>query len=113
MDDNVKLIEMLLKSSINYGVAEIDLIKLRALNKTSDVVSSLIPPALVFFVLFLFLLFISFGLAIWLGQITGNNFYGYFIIAAFYAIVGLVLHFTMHDWIKRKVCNYLVKQLFK
>ena len=94
MDDNVKLIESLLESTIKYGVAEIELVKLKTLNKTSDVVSSLIPHAVVFFIL-------------------GNNFYGFFIIAAFYAIVGLVMHFFMHKWIKRKICNYLVKQMFK
>lgn len=113
MDDNVKLIESLLESAFKYGVAEIELIKLKTLNKTSDVVSNLIPHAVVFFILVLFLLFFNLGLAFWLGEIIGNNFYGFFVIAAFYAIVGLVIHFFMHKWIKRKICNYLVKQMFK
>jgi len=113
MDDNVKLIESLLESTLKYGVAEIELLKLKSLNKTSDVVSSLIPHAVVFFILVLFLFFFNLGLAFWLGKIIGNNFYGFFIIAAFWAIVGLVMHFFMHKWIKRKICNYLVKQMFK
>jgi hypothetical protein len=113
MDDNVKLIESLLESTLKYGVAEIELVKLKTLNKTSDVVSSLIPHAVVFFILVLFLFLFNLGLALWLGKIIGNNFCGFFIIAAFYAIVGLVMHFFMHKWIKRKICNYLVKQIFK
>ncbi|WP_423126441.1 phage holin family protein [Gaoshiqia sp. Z1-71] len=113
MDDNVKLIESLLESTFKYGAAEIELIKLKTLNKTSDVVSSLIPHTVVFFILVLFLLFLNLGLAFWLGDIIGNNFCGFFVIAAFYAIVGLVMHFFMHKWIKRKICNYLVKQMFK
>ena len=113
MDDNVRIIESLLESTFKYGVAELELLKLKTLNKTSDVVSSLLPHAVVFLILVLFLLFLNLGLAFWLGEIIGNNFYGFFVIAAFYAIVGLVMHLFMHKWIKRKICNYLVKQMFK
>jgi hypothetical protein len=112
MDDNVKLIESLLENTFKYGVGEIKLVKLKTLNKTSDVVSSLVPHAVAFFIFFLFLLFLNFGLAFWLGEIIGNNFYGFFVVAAFYAIVGMAMHFFMHKWIKRKIGNYLVKQMF-
>ncbi len=113
MDDNVKLIESLLESTFKYVVAETELLKLKTLNKTSDVVSGLVPHTVVFFILVLVLLFFNLGLAYWLGEIIGNNFYGFFVIAAFYAVVALVMHFFMHKWIKRKICNYLVKQMFK
>jgi Flp pilus assembly protein TadB len=112
MDDNVKLIESLLESTFKYGVKELELLKLKTINKTSNVVSGMVPHAAVFIILFLFLLFLNFGLAFWLGEILGNNFYGFFVIAAFYAMVGLVMHFFMHKRIKRKIGNYLVKQIF-
>ena len=112
MENNVKLIESLLESSFKYGLAEIELIRLKALNKTSDVVSGLVPHAVVFFFFVVFLFFLNFGLAFWLGEILGNNFYGFFVIAAFYAIVGLIMHFFLHKWIKRKIGNFLVKQMF-
>jgi hypothetical protein len=113
MDDNVKVIESLLESTLRYGLTEIELLKLKTLNKTSEVVSSLLPHAVVFLILGLFLLFFSLGLAFWLGEVLENNFYGFFVIAAFYAMVGLLIHFFMHKWIKKKICNYLVKQMFK
>ena len=113
MDDNMKLIESMLESTFRYGVAEIELLKLKSLSKTSDVVSGLIPHTVVLLILVFFLLFLNLGLAFWLGEIIGNNFYGFFVIAAFYAIVGLVMHFFMHKWIKRKIGNILIKQMFK
>ena len=67
MDDNVKLIESLLESTYGYGVAELELLKLKTLNKTSDVVSGLIPHTGVFFIFVFFLLFLNLGLAFWLG----------------------------------------------
>jgi len=113
MDNNVKLIETLLESIFKYVSAELELLKLKALSKTAEVVSNLIPLFVVFFILALFLLFFSLGLAFWLGGIIGNNFCGFFVIAAFYAVVGLVIHFFMHKQIKRKISNFLVKQMFK
>lgn len=113
MDDNLKLIESLLESTLKYGLTEIELLKLKTLNKTSDIISGMIPHAVVLIIVLLFLLFFNFGLAFWLGEIFGNNFYGFFVIAAFYGIVGLIIHFFMNKWIKRKIGNYLVKQLFK
>lgn len=113
MDNNVKLIESLLESTLKYGVAEIELLKLKTVDKTTDVASSLIPHAVVFFILILSLLFLNLGLAFWLGEIIGNNFYGFFIIAAFYAVIGFIIHVFMHKWVKRKIVNYLIKQIFK
>jgi len=53
------------------------------------------------------------GLAFWLGEIMGNNSYGFFIVAAFYGLLGLVIHFFMHDWLKKVICNYIIKQVLK
>lgn len=113
MDNNVKLIEALLESTVRYGLSEMEMVKLKTLDKTSDVVSSLIPHAVVFFILTLFLLFFNLGLAFWLGEIIGNNFYGFFIIAAFYLFIGLVIHLLLHRRIKQKIRNFLIKQIYK
>jgi hypothetical protein len=112
MDDNESLIESLLGRTLKYVAAEIELTKLKALNKTADAVSSLVPHAAVFFIVLLFLLFFNLGLALWLNDLLGNSYYGFFAIAAFYAIVGLVMHFLLHKRIKRKISDYLVKQMF-
>jgi hypothetical protein len=61
----------------------------------------------------LFTLFFNLGMSYWLGEIVGNNYYGFFIVAAFYLIVGLGIHFFVHKWFKKKLCNYLIKQLLK
>jgi len=43
MESNAKLIEALLEKVSDYGVTSFELVKLKALDKTSDAVSSLIP----------------------------------------------------------------------
>jgi len=47
MENNAKLIESLLERDTEYGKTSYELIKLKALDKTSDVVSSFIPHSIV------------------------------------------------------------------
>ena len=113
MNDNEKLIESLLERTIEYGKTSFELVKLKTLDKTSDVVSSFIPHSVVFFLIASLLFFLNLGLAFWLGDIMGNNSYGFFVVAAFYGVLGIVIHFFMHDWLKKKICNYIIKQVLK
>jgi fatty acid desaturase len=113
MEDIVDSIESLLESAAEYGKTSYELVKLKTIEKTSDVVSSLIPHAVVFLILMSFLLFLNLGVAFWLGGILRNMFYGFFVVAAFYGIIGLVLHFFMHDRIKKKISGYIIKQALK
>jgi hypothetical protein len=113
MEDNTKLIESLLERTAEYGKASFELAKLKALDKTSDAVSSLIPHSVVLVLVAVFMLFLNLGLAFWLGEILGRTFYGFFVVAAFYGIVGIVLHFFMHDRLKRIIGNYFIKHVLK
>jgi len=113
MEDNEKLIESLLERAAEYGKTSYELVKLKALDKTSDVVSSFIPHYVVIVLIASFMLFFSLGLAFWLGEILGKTYYGFFVVAAFYGIIGIIIHFFMHKWIKKLVCNYFIKQVLK
>jgi hypothetical protein len=111
MEDNTKLIESLLERALDYGKTSYELVKLKALDKTTDVVSTAVPHIVVFILILLFLLFFNLGLAFWLGEILGKIYFGFFAIAAFYAIAALVLHFVMHKRLKVIIGNIFVKQV--
>jgi len=109
----MNLIESLLESTIEYGKTGAELIKLKALRKTSEIGSSALPQLMVIVVGIFFILFISLGFAYWFGILLENLFYGFFIVGAFYGITGLLMHFVMHKWMKKKFGDFIVKQLFK
>jgi hypothetical protein len=113
MEDNTKLIESLLERIAEYGKSSFELVKLKALDKTSDTVSALIPHSVVMVLVAVFMLFLNLGLAFWLGEVLGRTFYGFFVVAAFYGLVGLVIHFFMHDRLKKIVGNYFIKHVLK
>ena len=113
MEDNSKLLESLLEKASGYAKTSFELVKLKALDKTTDVVSSLVPHSIVVLLVATFLLFLNLGLALWLGDILGKVFWGFFVIAAFYILAGLIIHFFMHNPIKKLVGNSIIKHILK
>lgn len=111
MEDKAKLIESLLEKATDFGNTSFELIKLKALDKTSDVVSSFIPHTVVFILIASMMFFLNLGLAFWFGEILGNTCFGFFVVAAFYGIIGLVIHFFMHKRLKQRIGNYIIKQV--
>src|SRR4030043_1419881 len=97
MEDNKKLLEELLERATEYGKTSYELIKLKALDKTSDAVSSFIPNAVVFVLFASFMLFFTLGLAFWLGEILGKICFGFFVVAAFFCIIAVFFHFFLYE----------------
>jgi hypothetical protein len=113
MEDHAKLIEELLEKATEYGKTSFELVKLKALDKTSDVVSSIIPDSIVFVLILSFMLFLNLGLAFWLGEILGKTFLGFFAVAAFWGFIGLIICLFMRKWLKKLISNYIIKLALK
>ena len=113
MEDNTKLIETLLERAAQYGKTNLELVKLKVVDKTSDGISSIIPGVIVILVLGSVLLFLNLAIALLFGELYGNLYYGFFMVAGFYAFIAFVLYFFMRKWIKRVLYDYIIKQLLK
>ena len=113
MEDNAKLLELLLEKAADYGKTSVELIKLRALDKSSDIVSTVIPRTVAIVLFASFMLFLNLGLSLWLGEILGRIYYGFFVVAAFYGVVGIVVNFFFHKKFKKVVSNYFIRKLLK
>lgn len=111
MEDNKKMIETLLENVLDYSKTTIELAKLKALDKSSDIVSSFVPHSVVLLLISAFILFLNLGLAFWLGDLLGRTYYGFFVISAFYVLVGSIIHFFMHKRLKKSFRNFFIKQL--
>ncbi len=113
MNDNTNIFESLLESAVDYSKTGYELVKLKTLDKTANVLSSLISHYATLILFATFLLFISVGLAYWLGEILGKIYFGFFVVALFYAVAGTVLHFIWHTKLKRIIGDYLIKKILK
>lgn len=113
MQDKTILPEALWERTEEYLRTSLELFKFKALDKTTEVASTLAVRLGVLFIANVFLLMVNIGLSIWLGNILGDVYLGFFAVAAFYGIAGVVLYFLLHKWIKRLVGNFMVKQILK
>jgi hypothetical protein len=113
MEEKTNLLRSLLDVATDYGETSIELVRLKMLDKTTDIVSSLVPLFIVIVLLVSFLLFVNLGIAIWLGEILGRTFYGFMVVAGFYIITAIFIRIFLHKWIKRLVGDYMVKRLLK
>jgi hypothetical protein len=111
MEENTNMIESLIERTSQYGKTSFELIKLKVLDKTSEVVSSIVLNAIIVVFFLSFMLFLSVGLALWLGEILGKSYYGFLLVAAFYGFSGILFYIVMHKWIKKLVCNNIIKQV--
>ena len=111
MDENTRLVESLIENAADYTKTSLKLAKLKALDKTAEVVSTLIPKLLVFLFFISFMLFLNIGLSFWLGEILGSTSFGFYSIASFYGLIALLMRLFMYNWLKKRVGNNFINQL--
>jgi len=110
METPVNSVEALFEKVEAYSKTTFELSKLKSLETTSVVVTTLISKLSVVIMLSLFALVFNIGIALWLGELLGKTYYGFFIVAAFYLLTGIIFHFFMHRWIKKPISNLIITQ---
>lgn len=113
MNEKENILEPILEKAEEFGKINLELIRLKAIDKTSDAVSTVLPVTLVLMIVFIFVLFLSFGCAFWLGEIWSSAYLGFFAVAAFYGICGLIVHFLLSSKLKERIRNAVITQLLK
>jgi hypothetical protein len=103
-------IEPLLQKMEDYGKANFEILKLKTIDKAAAVTSTLISRLLLVIAASFFLLALNIALALWLGDLLGKTYLGFLIVAAFYALVVLVLFF-IHPRIKAGFSNSIITQM--
>ncbi|MDB5284384.1 MAG: hypothetical protein JWO06_3459 [Bacteroidota bacterium] len=93
-----------------YTKTTIELAKLKSLETTTHVVTSLVSRLTVIIMVALFALVLNIGVALLLGELLGKSYYGFFIVAAFYLALGIVFHFFLHKWIKKPISDLIISQ---
>lgn len=106
-------LEKLYDKAEKYSKTSIELVKLEAIDKTSDVISSLAVITGLFMIVAVFSIFINIGIALYIGKILNNSAYGFFIISIFYGLLGIIIYIFRNTTIKYPIDNLIVKTLLK
>jgi uncharacterized membrane protein len=111
MEDQENLIESLLEKGEQYGKTTIELLKLKTLDKSADVASTLISWTIVIVFAVLFFLILNIGIAMWIGELLGKSYYGFFVVAGFYAILAIIFAVFREQFVKNPVNNSIISQV--
>lgn len=97
----------------DFGKTTYELSKLKSLETTTVVVTTLIEKMSVVLMLGVFVMILNIGIALVIGEALGKLYYGFFIVSGFYLLVAIVLHFCIHRWIKRPVSELIIGQALR
>jgi hypothetical protein len=106
-------IKTLIDKSKDYLETKIELTKLKTIDKSADVLSTVVVMVSMIFFLSLFVLFVSIALALMIGKMLGDVYYGFFIMGGFYAIILLMIYLKREKWIKTPIANGLINKMLK
>lgn len=111
MEEKATMIESLFERTEAYAKTNIELVKLKAIDKSADVVSTLVSKVAVIIVGSLMATVLNIGFALWLGEILGKSYYGFFVVASFYALIVIILLIFGNKLIKTPVSNNFINQM--
>lgn len=111
MEDKATLINQLIDQAESYGKTSIELLKLKAVDKVADATSSLVSWTIVIVSVALFFMTLNVGLALLIGDLLGKSWLGFFVVAAFYALIALIFLIFRKRWIKKPVSDSVINQM--
>ncbi len=106
-------VESLIEKAESYGKTSYELAKLRSLEASALIASKLLARVVFILAALMFALFLSVGIALLLGQALGRAYYGFFIVAGFYLIAGLVFYFFLNGWIRKTVSDLIISEVLQ
>lgn len=110
METPATALETLFESAESWAKTTLELTRLRTMETVIFVLTTLISRGSVAVMASLFVLLLTVGFALFLGEQLGKNYYGFFIVAAFYGVAALVLQRFLFGWIKKPVHDLIIKQ---
>lgn len=113
MQEELTDIDILLSDAGDFIETKAVLWKLKTIESLADVSGELVAGlAMIGVACFVILLF-SIGAALWIGELLGKSYYGFFVVGGFFAIVALILFARRQRLLKDTFSNMLIRKILK
>ena len=113
MNSQERTIESLFEKAEDYSKTSLELLKLNAIDKTADVVSSLITRMTLFAVTTLFIFVITIGVALWIGELLGKTYLGFFVMGGVHVTIALLIYTFRREWIEKRIRQFIIFGLYE
>jgi len=111
MENQPHTFETLLDNAKEYMETRVELLKLQAIHKSSDVTSSLVSRVTIFLIIIFAVFLLNMGLAFWIGELLGKVYLGFFVVTGFYVLIAALLHIFKDSWLKEPVSSMIIKKM--
>jgi hypothetical protein len=109
-EDQDNLIGSLIEKVEQYTRSTAELQKLKAIDKSADVLSTLVAYLMVIICFSIFYIILNIGIALVLGDLMGQLYLGFLVLAGFHAFVGLIIYLMRSKWIKQAAKEKIISQ---
>ncbi len=102
--------QFLSNSLKQYMLLNLEILRLEAVKKASEIGASLISSLILGIALFLFVFAFSMGVGFYLSAVLGDTFSGFGIIAGFYLIISIVILIGRKNMIEKPMRNKIIQK---
>jgi hypothetical protein len=113
MENNASPIAKLVEKAEDYVKTTLLLYRLTAIRKSADVIAGITIKVSLLLVIAFFLLMLSIGTSLWIGDLLGKAYYGFFIVTLFYLLAFIVLYIFRIPLIATPTRNAVVIEMLK
>jgi hypothetical protein len=113
MIDSATPIGKMLEAVEQYGKTSLELLRLKTIELSAAIVSAFVSSFILVFSLALSLFVLNIGLALWIGKLLGESFFGFLAVGGFYALLSMMLFLFGKSWISDRISDMVVRELMK
>ena len=104
-------LESLIGKAKAYFVTTLELTKLKLTQTFTAAMSALAFKVILIGLISVLLIIFSIGAGLWLGELLGKSYYGFFAVSGLYLVLIIVVHLFLQKWIKKIISNSILKNL--
>lgn len=111
MENKPNAIGSLFENAGAYLETRLDLLKLQAVSKSTDVISSIASRIVIVILMFFGISILNIGISIWIGALVGELWWGFLIVGGFYLLLAVLFIVFKGKWIKGPLNDMLIKKM--
>ena len=111
MDPSPNKVESLLQAANDHLETRLKLFKWKAASKSADIISGNASRIVLLAFLSMFVFVLSIAIGLYLGELLGKVYYGFFVLAGFYGLCIAVVYFFKDTWIETPVSNGIIQKM--
>jgi hypothetical protein len=111
MEQQDSRLNSLLTQAEQYGKTSLELAKLKTVQKLIPVATAFTGKLFVMSAFYLFIFLLNIGIAMWLGSLLGKPYMGFILIASFYLLTAIVIHYLSAKLFRKPISRFIIQQI--